>query len=1057
MKQSSAFLSIVALTVFSFPLRAESTQITDDQLPTESMLRSYSSRGVCHDPSAVWDNVTDPSNPRCYIYGSHLGAAYTTASQNYLSWTAFGGGETDGCTLFQNTSGSSVSYADAYSTHAITKVKNLNGTNVTFGNFDAHAWQYTSNTVAGNQWAPDIIYNPTMGKWLLYMSVNGDNWASSIVCMTSNSPQGPWTYQGPVVFSGFQGTYAHNGFTATNDYQHTDLQIALGTLSSLPTRYNVGANWGQYWPNAIDPCVFYDEEGKLWMSYGSWSGGIFILQLDETNGLRDYTVTYPYQVNGVTTSSTGSASQNCTSDPYFGTKIAGGYYVSGEASYIQHIGNYYFLFVTYGGLTATGGYQMRVFRSSNPDGPYKDCLTSSGISAIYSKYILNFGSDAKRDEGVKLMAGYQWDTMPKGEVAQGHNSVFVDDKGRTLLVYHTRFNDGTEGHQVRVRQLFLNSDGWLVAAPYEFDGETVTDNDIATTQLFTASDVAGYYQLIAHPYRQNTANLDVERPVDIRLGTDGSVTGAYTGTWAIESGTSYITLTLNGEATGNASVTFKGVLTQQTIDNTRIPALCFTALSSSSGSATSGGASLQTRGLSIWGSKFHTPSLFKYALQQASIPYKLGGDLTLPTSVLGVNLSWSSSDESIVDSDGKVNGNGKAILSATLEKNDYTYTARYRVRTGSNGVTYYPQCGAEDYSNAFWTTFSENYLLQAGEQCHFQFYNHTLGDSNWQNWALYGCSAFQGGTITNEYFGIRADNWDNISMSNTGCTSDYDWDSFLDDMKGAFVDMDCSYTAAGLFTMSATITATSGNVRHYQFQKTVSNHPANLCLFFVTEASYIGGGETHDDATATYYPQCGAEDFSSAFWTAFSEAYQLQAGEQCRFQFYNNTKGENNWQNWALYGCSAFRNGTITDEYFGIRADNWDNTSMSNTGCTSDYDWSSFLNDMKGAFVDMTCSYTTAGLFTMSATITTTSGTVRHYQFQKTIAAQPSRLCLFFVTEASYIGEANPDVDGNTAISISDAVLAIDHLLPQGSKSKLNSPASSTNRVLHIVDELLKK
>ena len=60
-----------------------------------------------------------------------------------------------------------------------------------------------------------------------------------------------------------------------------------------------------------------------------------MMKLDEETGLRDYDVTY---------------AENETSDPYFGKKIAGGHYVSGEASYIEYIGGYYFLFMTYGGL-----------------------------------------------------------------------------------------------------------------------------------------------------------------------------------------------------------------------------------------------------------------------------------------------------------------------------------------------------------------------------------------------------------------------------------------------------------------------------------------------------------------------------------------------------------------------------------------------------------------------------------------------------------------------------------------------------------------------------------
>ena len=557
-----------------------------------------------HDPSIVMDVTGSTTNPKYYIYGSHLGRAKTYASGNYQIWNTFKTGEENTGTsnsLFADVNGKSINFKDAYSTHVIKKVKNSKGEEVTFGNFDAHGWQFQGNTVKGMQWAPDVIYNKTMKKWCMYMSLNGDHWCSSIVCFTSDDLEGPWVYQGPVVFSGFQGTFAHNAYAAADDWKHTDLAVATGE-TSLPARYQTGDSWGSFWPNCIDPCVFYDDDDNLWMSYGSWSGGIFMIRLDKTNGLRDYTYTFPYQISGKTVTP-GAADANCTSDPYFGKKIAGGYYVSGEASYIQKVGKYYYLFMSYGGLTAAGGYQIRVFRSEKPDGPYKDCLTSTGIDAVYGKYILNFGGDAKRDEGVKLFGNYQWDSMPTAEVAQGHNSAIIDHKGRALIVYHTRFNTRGEAHEVRVHQLFVNQDGWLVAAPYEFSGETYTHEDIATRQLYQGSEVVGDYQLMAHPYRQNTAAKAYEKPITIHLLADGSVTGEYTGKWELVSGTSFINLTLKGTATAHSEVVFKGVLTEQTVDYTNVKALCFTALSSSDGLATSGGASLQTRGLSIWGTK----------------------------------------------------------------------------------------------------------------------------------------------------------------------------------------------------------------------------------------------------------------------------------------------------------------------------------------------------------------------------------------------------------------------------------------------------------------------
>ncbi len=368
-----------------------------------------------HDPSIV----ADGSN--YYLFGSHLATAKST---DMLNWTYFGGGETEACTLFANTSGVKIGYANAYNTQAVAQVKNRKGETVSFGNFNAHSWQCKGNNVQGMQWAPDIVRSRKTGKWLMYMSVNGDYWASSIVCLAADNIEGPYVYQGPVVFSGFQGRYDHNGFTKSSDWTHTDLTIATGA-TSLPARYNTD-KWGSYWPNCIDPCVFYDKDGNLLMSYGSWSGGIWELKLDETTGLRDYTHTYPYQINDKNAAE-GGANANATSDPYFGKKIAGGYYVSGEGSFIRHIGNYYYLFLSYGGLNPNAGYVMRVFRSENPDGPFVD---GQDVNAIYSRYELNYGNNSQTNRGMKLMGAYAgWGSMTRGERAQGHNSVLVDNDG----------------------------------------------------------------------------------------------------------------------------------------------------------------------------------------------------------------------------------------------------------------------------------------------------------------------------------------------------------------------------------------------------------------------------------------------------------------------------------------------------------------------------------------------------------------------------------------------------------------------------------------------------
>ena len=852
-------LSIMSLMAMNGAMAQ--TAVGDNDLANAYATQTITGRIAVHDPSIVMD-VTESTNPKYYIYGSHLGRAKTYASGNYQIWNnTFKTGEENTGTsnsLFADVNGKSINFKDAYSTHVIKKVKNSKGEEVAFGNFDANGWQFKGNTVKGMQWAPDVIYNKTMKKWCMYMSLNGDHWCSSIVCFTSDDLEGPWAYQGPVVFSGFQGTFAHNAYAAADDWKHTDLAVATGE-TSLPARYQTGDSWGSYWPNCIDPCVFYDDDDNLWMSYGSWSGGIFIIRLDKTNGLRDYTYTFPYQISGKTVTP-GGADANCTSDPYFGKKIAGGYYVSGEASYIQKVDKYYYLFMSYGGLTAAGGYQIRVFRSEKPDGPYKDCLTSTGIDAMYGKYILNFGSDAKRDEGVKLFGNYQWETMPNAELAQGHNSAIVDHKGRALIVYHTRFMNRDEEHEVRVHQLFVNQDGWLVAAPYEFSGETYTDNDIATQQLYDATKVEGDYQIIAHPYRQNTAAMDYEKPVTIHLNADGSISGEYTGKWELVSGTSYINLTLKGVATANAEVKFKGVLTKQTIDYTNIKALCFTALSSSDGLDTSGGASLQTRGLSIWGSKADAKAAIKYTLDKTSVPFADGATLNsmpnLPTEGhLGATISWKSSNPSILTDEGVVKGKGKVTMTMTVSKDGYEYTKDYTLNIDAEAEettpVYYPVSAQKNTTSGWWTNFSPYYELQAGKKMQFKFYNYSDMSAVWNNWCLAATQIKRedaGYGADKEYFVIRNDKFGWGANHNAeGFTDDFDWSGGDDrpnlrkDLNGSLVDMTVSLTAAGVFKMESTITTTTNKVYHYTYTTTLTAKPSKIVLFFVNEKSYIDG------------------------------------------------------------------------------------------------------------------------------------------------------------------------------------------------------------------------
>ncbi|MCR5743130.1 MAG: glycoside hydrolase family 43 protein [Lachnospiraceae bacterium] len=470
----------------------------------------YSAKTVsCHDPSIFKD--TDGTY---YIFGTHLVMASST---DLINWT-------------DHTYDFRMSFTEE--TRALIKEWNADNT--------ADSWY-------GYLWAPDVIYNENLGKYCMYLSANGDSWISNIVMLTADTVTGPYSYAGTVVYGGF----------TSSTWGSTDVADVLG-VSELPQRYITNGvenrKWGDEYPNCIDPCVLYDDDGNLWMSYGSWSGGIFMLKLDNNTGLRDTSVSYE---------------TNAHSDAYFGQKIAGGKYVSGEASYIQKVGDYYYLFISYGNLEAAGGYNMRIFRSETINGPYVDAL---GNSAFYDKYEFNYNQSI----GVRLMGGYKWRFSSVGQVAQGHNSAFVDDDGNAYVVYHTRTNNGSEMHYVKVHRLVVNEDGWILALPFQ----THEDSDPGSV---AASEIAGKYDVILHELDIDYKNLEVKVPEIMTLNEDGTISGTFTGSWTYDEATGYAHITIG-------DVEYHGVFVKQYIETSTLETVVFTAL----------GVENQ---LTLWGSK----------------------------------------------------------------------------------------------------------------------------------------------------------------------------------------------------------------------------------------------------------------------------------------------------------------------------------------------------------------------------------------------------------------------------------------------------------------------
>ena len=635
--QVARFVAVLLCSLAALPSYAQTTELTTSE--AKSLYRNITMRHVSvHDPSVVYDETAK----RYYVFGSHKAGAYTTDMQNW----------TQANPRWKVGSNNDAANKDAFATPAVKKVMK-GGKEMDFPKFNAAEWAGRTDAdynVDGNMWAPDVLWNETMQKWCMYLSINGDAWHSSIILLTADKITDPWEYQGPVVISGFDGS--------SHSYKDTDLELVLGEQKTLPARYNLGKSWGDWWPNNIDPCAFFDEQGQLWLAYGSWSGGIYMLKLNKENGLRDYDVTYATDYN--------SSTRALTSDAYFGKRIAGGAYVSGEGPYIEHIGQYYYLFMSYGGFAPDGGYQMRVFRSENPDGPYVDCRNQP---STFTGWQVNFGPNTS-NRGQLLMSSYnQWGFQTVGECAQGHNSAIAAKDGRNYVVYHTKFNDGTYGHLVRVHQLFVNEKGWLVAAPFEYNGETQTDEQNASQQLYQASEIPGKWQLLVHKYGLNHEKMEEVLPVEIELSDDGTISGGAKGKWELVEGTTYIHLTIGG-------INYFGVLTEQQMEPTNIKALCFTALNAS--------------GVPVWGYKIREKYQLARQVNTQTIPVagtrRVSGSIDLYNVPLlpGVDLQWTSSEPDIISSEGRYNPaglteNADVQLTALETCGDYYWKQAYNV------------------------------------------------------------------------------------------------------------------------------------------------------------------------------------------------------------------------------------------------------------------------------------------------------------------------------------------------------------------------------------------
>lgn len=527
---SLVFLAVIICTFTSGILSrdAKKTEKKTFDFYSTDTCETDNGRVAIHDPSIV-----KAEDGTYYIFGSHGCAAKST---DLINWTGIACGINDNNSMLvpegktlREVLAEPLGWTDAYQT---------------VNHYTAANWQT-------NIWAADVIYNKAMGKYCYYgsSSVWGQT-ASVIWFATSDNIEGTYEYADSIIYSGFNNLVDEINLSPVNSihYSFTNLDEVLSKEEIETSSYfnENGGYDGALFPNCIDPAVFYDNDDNLWMLYGSYFGGIYIMPLCEETGLPDY----EYMKNTE------------DYDAYYGKRLIMptlANELSGEGAYITYDSktDYYYLFVSYGVLNSLGGYNIREYRSKTVDGVYMDAADNSALD--------------DKNTGTKLFGSYRFDNMETAYLAAGHSSC-IETEDKLFQVYHTRFNNGTDDYEIRIHQMLRTQNGWAVVLPFEYSGETINNSGYLT------EEICGEYEFINHGTISNgcTAWGNVEGIIaptqNIFLNYDGTITGLKTfesikenttvfsrdvsGTWQVKEGTAYITFIIDG-------ITYEGVLCTQ--------------------------------------------------------------------------------------------------------------------------------------------------------------------------------------------------------------------------------------------------------------------------------------------------------------------------------------------------------------------------------------------------------------------------------------------------------------------------------------------------------------
>jgi arabinan endo-1,5-alpha-L-arabinosidase len=299
-------------------------------------------------------------------------------------------------------------------------------------------------------WAPDVRFLD--GRYVMYVTVT-DTTASpdggdfAIGAATAPTPTGPWTFDPEPV---------------------------------VAPRPGGGGGW--LW--TIDPSQFTDVDGKKYLYYGSYYGGISVTELS-ADGLR----------------AVGAPTLVAIDNKF-------------EGSYVLRHDDWYYLFASTANCCAgpATGYSVQVGRSRSPRGPFTD---AGGVRL-----------DVSRAGGTPVLTqnGNRW-------IGTGHNGFLTDLAGQDWMVYHAIDRADPyldEPFGINERPMLLDRldwiDGWPTVNAGAGPSETPGPAPVTTARLDErfAAGLAGW-QNRSGTWRVTGGRLVGAGELTSRTVTDGDV------------------------------------------------------------------------------------------------------------------------------------------------------------------------------------------------------------------------------------------------------------------------------------------------------------------------------------------------------------------------------------------------------------------------------------------------------------------------------------------------------------------------------------------------------